>query len=155
MKKLTSFVLTLCFAFSITSFSYAQAVKESAKPVTPAAITPAVPAANMNESQKELKDQVEALQGDILSDEDIMKSIETLLKDEEITKILADKDFMQDILSFDEKKIEANTKMNSLLQNPKMQELIKLIEMKFKNDNAGEEGVPEQPVTEKPKAATK
>jgi hypothetical protein len=79
----------------------------------------------------ELKNQVQQIQGTILSDKGIMKEIESLLEDDSIKAMLSDPKLLEDVTSYDQQKIEQNTSVQDLMNNPKMQELMKKIEQKI------------------------
>ena len=77
-----------------------------------------------NTQSSNLKNQVQAMQGTILNDPEIMNDIMGLMDDPEIQTLLSDKAFISDVNSLDQNKIQNNDKMQSLMNNPKMQKLL-------------------------------
>ena len=85
-----------------------------------------------NQAQKmQLKKQVEAIQGTILTDEGLMTEIQNMVNDEEIKSILSDPSLLNDVTSFDQNKIQENSNIQDLLKNPKMQDLMNKIQQKI------------------------
>jgi len=85
-----------------------------------------------SESQKEqLKKQVEQIQGTILGDQGIMADIQKILEDENVKAMLSDPGLLNDVTSFDQNRIEKNSTVQNLMNNPKMQELMKNIQQKI------------------------
>ena len=85
-----------------------------------------------NTSQKALlKNQVQAIQGNILSDPGLMMEIQDILNDEEVKAMLSDPKLLDDVLSYDQEKIRKNDNVQNLLQNPKMQNLMNKIQQKI------------------------
>ncbi len=77
-----------------------------------------------NTQSSNLKNQVQAMQGTILNDPEIMNDIMGLMDDPEIQTLLSDKAFINDVNSMDPNKIQNNDKMQSLMNNPKMRKLL-------------------------------
>ena len=75
----------------------------------------------------DLKNQVNQLQGQIMADPKIIDEIQKLTQDEEVMKILSDENFIKDVMSYDENKIKNNEKVNELMANPQMKELIEKV----------------------------
>ena len=94
-----------------------------------AAPSAARPASEENNST-ELKKQVEQMQGTIMADEELMMGIQGLTEDEEIKAILSDPNLITDVMSFDQDKIEQNTNIQNLMNNPKMQQLMNQVQQK-------------------------
>ena len=91
---------------------------------------PLIPTPSQN-SDPALVSQVNQLQSDILADPDMLKELETLMKDPEIMGILTDQNFMNDVLSYDPNRIETNQKTQELLGKPAIQTLIQKINQKL------------------------
>ena len=85
----------------------------------PSALTPSLPG------------QAQALQANLLNDQDIMADIQKLLQDPQIVAIFSDPQLMNDILSNDPQKIQNNTKIQSLMENPQMKEILLKASQKF------------------------
>lgn len=84
-----------------------------------------------NMKSEDLKKQVQQIQGSILADEGIMLEIQDMLKDENIRAMLSDPKLMEDVTSFDPQKIQQNTSVQELMNNPKIQELMQKIQQKM------------------------
>lgn len=96
-------------------------------------ITPAkAPSGNGDDPQKtELKDQVQKIQGNIMTDPALMLDIQNIVNDEEVRKLLSDPKLMQDVLSYDQEKIQGNKGVQDLMDNPKIQDLMNKIYQKI------------------------
>ena len=80
-------------------------------------------------SQKaQLKNQINQIQGGILSNPELMMDVQNILNDEEVQMMLSDPQLLNDILSYDPEKIQQNTNVQSLMQNQKMQQLMNKIQ---------------------------
>ena len=79
----------------------------------------------------QLKTQVEHLQGSILGDPELMGEIQNILKDQEVQSLLSDPKLLEDVLSYDQEKIQNNDNVQDLLNNEKMQDLIKKVYQKI------------------------
>lgn len=84
-----------------------------------------------NAQKAELQKQVQQIQGTILSDGGIMAEIQNMLEDENVKAMLSDPKLLEDVTSFDQKKIEQNTNVQNLMNNPKMKELMNRIQQKI------------------------
>ena len=85
-----------------------------------------------NSSQKaQLMNQVEQLQGSIMTDPGLMSEIQNLINDEEIQAILSDPKLMNDVMSYDPEKIQQNDSIQNLMQNPKMLNLMNKVQQKM------------------------
>ena len=85
-----------------------------------------------DEAQKALlKQKVQEVQREIIGDEEITTELQNIVQDEEIRSILSDQDLINDVMSFDQKKIEQNKSIKDLMNNPKMQDLINQIQQKI------------------------
>ncbi len=71
-----------------------------------------------------LKGQATALQQQMMADPEVMSSIQGLTQDPKFMEILKDPDFVNTIMSYDPEKIKNNPKVQMLLQDPKMQQLM-------------------------------
>ncbi len=78
-----------------------------------------------------IKDQVQALQGTLMSDPQVMMEIEALMDDPEIRAALSDPEFMSTIMSYDPNKIQQDKKTQSILQNSKLRSLVEKISRKL------------------------
>ena len=74
-----------------------------------------------------LQSQVQNMQGNILANPEIMEDVKKLLENPEVMSILSDKNFINDMLTYDQKKIESNQKTQELFNNPQIQSLIQKI----------------------------
>lgn len=88
-------------------------------------------AAANNAQKAELQKQVQQIQGTILSDGGIMAEIQNMLEDENVKAMLSDPKLLEDVTSFDQKKIEQNANVQNLMNNPKMKELMNKIQQKI------------------------
>ena len=93
----------------------------------------AVPSQNTNPSAGGLQSEVQALQGTLLSDPEILNDMQKLMEDESIRAILADPNFVQDIMSYDPSRIENNSQTQKLMENPEMKALMEKIQSKMEN----------------------
>ncbi len=75
--------------------------------------------------------QVQQMQNSLLSDPKILDEIKKLIENKEIMTLLADQNFVNDVLSYDPKRIEANQKTKELIQNPQIQNIMKQINQKM------------------------
>lgn len=107
--------------------------------------------ADLGADKDELKSQVDSLQEEILANEDLMKEIEELLKDEDIVKLLSNPELVAAITSYDPTKIESNASVQELMKNPKVNELIEKIGKLYENQAAE---TPEDTGAAEPEAAT-
>lgn len=78
-------------------------------------------------TQEELETEVQALQEEILSNDEIMSEIQTLLQDPEIVEILSNPALVQAITSYDVNAIQNNPDVQELMENPKIVDLIEKI----------------------------
>ena len=85
---------------------------------TPAAMDPAI------------TEKIKQLQSQVLSDPSLMAQLQDLLKDPEIKSILEDKSFMEDVTSMDPARVQKNSATQKLLTNPKIQQIIELLQGK-------------------------
>jgi hypothetical protein len=79
----------------------------------------------------QIKSQVNQIQGNILSDPDLMTEIQNIIKDEEIQTMLTDPQLLDDVLSYDPDLMQQNDNVQNLLQNKKMQQLMEKIQQKI------------------------
>ena len=85
-----------------------------------------------NASQKaQLQNQVQEIQGNILSDPGLMVEIQDILKDEEVQSLLSDPKLLDAVLSYDPEIIQQNDNVQDLIKNPKIQELMNKINKKM------------------------
>ncbi len=95
-------------------------------------ITSSEGSSGSSEAQKtEMKKQIEQVQGTILSDPDIMEDIQDILEDDTVKAMLSDPGLLNDVQSFDPNKIQQNQNVQSLMNNPKMQELMNKLQQKI------------------------
>jgi len=83
---------------------------------------------NTSSQNSSLKDQVQKIQGQVVGNQDIMEKIQSLLDDPQIKQIISDPNLMKDIMTYDEDTIRSNANLQQLLNNPRIQSLIKDIE---------------------------
>lgn len=79
----------------------------------------------------ELKNQVQQLQGSILTDPGLMAELQNMLNDENIKAMLSDPKLMSDVLSYDQEKIQQNSNVQRLMQNPKMRDLMNKVHQRI------------------------
>ena len=89
-----------------------------------------------NTQSSNLKNQVQAMQGTILNDPEIMNDIMGLMDDPEIQTLLSDKAFVSDVTSMDQNKIQNNDKVQNLMNNPKMQKLLEKAQSRVQANQA-------------------
>lgn len=70
------------------------------------------------------KQAVQQMQSIIVSDPNIMASLQELMADPEIMAIFQDPSLMQDLMSMDPSTIQSNPNIQKLMQNPVMQQII-------------------------------
>ncbi len=75
--------------------------------------------------------QVQQMQGNIMADPEMVAEIQKIMQDSEIMSILTDQNFMNDVLTYDPNRIEANKNTQQLLQKPAIQNLINKINQKY------------------------
>ena len=92
---------------------------------------PASPQPSTSATNSAIKGQVEQLQGSIMADPEMTAEIQKMMQDPEIMSILSDPKFMNDVLTYDPNRIEANQNTQQLLQKPAIQNLINKINQKF------------------------
>jgi len=86
----------------------------------------------VDDAQKaQLKRQVEQIQGTILADEEITTEIQKIVEDDEIRSMLSDPNLLNDMMSFDQNKIQQNESVQDLMNNPKIQNLMNKIQKKI------------------------
>jgi len=83
---------------------------------------------NLDLGNAQFNGQIQALQSTIMQDPKMMMEIQDLIQDEEIQRILKDPDFVNDIMSKDLDRIQSNSKTDVLMDNPKIQRLIEMIQ---------------------------
>ena len=74
---------------------------------------------------------VGAIQQQLMADPDIQTSVQDLVKDPEIQKLLTSGNLLQDAMSMDPAKIQNNPNIKDLMQSPKMQQLMQKINQKY------------------------
>ena len=81
-----------------------------------------------NNSQKaQIKNQVNQVQGQILSDPGLMMDLQNIFADKEVQNMLSDPKLLDDVLSYDPEKMQQNESVQDLMQNEKMQNLMEKI----------------------------
>jgi len=85
---------------------------------------------NQNTQKAQLQKQAQQMQGNILSNPELMTDIQNIINDEEIQATLSDPKLLNDILSYDQEKIQQNENVQNLMQNPKMLNLMNKIHQK-------------------------
>ncbi len=89
-----------------------------------------------NAQPSNLNSQVQAMQGTILNDPEMMKDIMSLMDDPEIQALLSDQAFINDVTSMNQDKILKNDKMYELMNNPKMQKILEKAQSRFTESQA-------------------
>jgi len=79
----------------------------------------------------ELKKQMQQIQGAIMADQDIMSDMEGLANNEEVRAMLSDPELLNDVMSMDPDKIQGNSKVQNLMNNPQIQQLMQKIQKKY------------------------
>ena len=85
------------------------------------------PGENNHPQKEQIKNQVNQIQKDILSDPGLMIELQNIINDEEVQAMLSDPKLLNDILSYDPQRIQQNNSAQDLMQNEKMQELMEKI----------------------------
>lgn len=102
---------------------------------SPAAQSPSTfqinPSSHSSDNNSPFSNQLQQMQGSILTDPHLMADIQNLLNDPEILKIISDEKFKNDVMSQDVNRIEQNDRTQDLMNNPKIQALIEKINSKF------------------------
>jgi hypothetical protein len=102
--------------------------------ITSAAIdTPQDQGANSSDltRKEQIKSQVQAIQGNILSDPQLMTELQNVVSDAEVQKMLSDPKLLDDVRTYDPEKIQNNDSVQDLIQNPKVQDLMNKIQQKM------------------------
>jgi hypothetical protein len=94
-------------------------------------ITPLENDGTSNQQKTQMKNQVQAIQGSILSDPALMMELQDIVSDEEVQAMLSDPQLLNDVLSYDQQKIQENDNVQDLMQNEKIQNLMKKIYQKM------------------------
>lgn len=97
-------------------------------------------AVNPQASNTDIKNQVGQMQNMLMADPQLLQEIQGLMDDPEVMKLLEDKNFINDVMSYDPNRIESNEKTQQLMQNPKIQALMNKIHQK--NSGQGQVGQP-------------
>jgi len=87
--------------------------------------------AGKDSSKAQLQDQVQQIQGNIITDPELMTDLQNMLNDESIKSMLSDPKLMDDVLSYDPERIQQNNNVQRLMQNPKMQNLMNKVHQKI------------------------
>lgn len=82
---------------------------------------------NSSSKQAQLKSQVQQLQGSILSNPQLMQNIQNMAQDKDVMRILSDQNVVNDVMSYDQDKLENNAKLQELMKNPKVQQIMNQI----------------------------
>ena len=69
----------------------------------------------------------------MLQDPEIMSLMQELVQDPSVAEMLKDPSLMQDALSMDPSRVQNNTQVQKLIQNPTMQKILKLTAQKLQN----------------------
>ena len=85
-----------------------------------------------------IENQMNQVQGVILSDPELMQEIQALIKDPQIMETLKDQKFIDDVMTHDAQKIQQNQKTQELLNNPQMKQLMEKINQKVGTQPAQE-----------------
>jgi len=86
---------------------------------------------NKSLQKAQIKNQVDQIQGDILSNPELMIELQNIINDEEIQAMLSDPQLLNDVLSYDPEKIQQNDNAQGLMQNEKIQKLMDKIRQKI------------------------
>ena len=92
--------------------------------------------------QSQLMGQASQMQQSILGDPQMMAEVQKILSDPEIMALLQDQNVMQDIMSMNPQTIQSNSKIQAMMQNPKLQNLLNMLQQKQGNAS----GLPFLPV---------
>ena len=84
--------------------------------------------ASTSSQSSSFKDQAQQIQGQVMGNQEIMGKIQSLLDDPQIKQIISDPNLLKDIMTYDEETIRNNANVQQLLNNPRIQNLIKEIE---------------------------
>lgn len=83
-----------------------------------------------------LQSQIQAMQGSILSDPEMMKEMMKLMEDPQVQSLLADQSFINDITSMDPAKLQNNSKVQQLMNNQNVQTLMEKIQNRFNTESS-------------------
>lgn len=98
------------------------------QPTTGTAVAPNSQA--MSSSNKISAGQVGQIQNQMMADPGIMQLIQELIGDPAIQESFADKSLLADIATMDPERIQANPNAQKLMNNPKLQKIIQLMQAK-------------------------
>jgi len=108
--------------------------------VSPAEKNPSTFQGKDNTSQDltptQLKQHVTQLQQDVMANPQMMQEIQSLLQNEEVMSIFSDKQFMNDVMSYDPERIQQNPKLQELIKNPEMKRLMDSLHLQIKGQGS-------------------
>lgn len=118
-----------------------QKIENVQSPLPPKAVSPQQ---NTNLSLPSLSpslssNQILELKDQLLSDPNTLADIQALINDPEIMNALLNQDFIQAVYTMDPETIQNNPQTQQLLQNPKLQELMKKISGQMQMESDEEE----------------
>jgi gamma-glutamyl phosphate reductase len=91
----------------------------------------AAPLSSSSATTNSLKKSVQAVQSQVMQDENIMRSINALAQNEEIMKLMQDQNFVNMIMSFDEEKIRNSPAVQELMQREDIKRIMNEIQQKI------------------------
>jgi hypothetical protein len=80
---------------------------------------------------QDIRSAVSQVQASMMNDPNILVGLEELMKDPEIMALLSDQNFINDIMSYDPNRIQANPKAQQLMNNPEMRKLMETMMQKM------------------------
>jgi hypothetical protein len=78
-----------------------------------------------------LRLQTKGLERKLLSDPEILMDIQSIATDEEVLKMIADKNFLDAVMSMDEQRIMNNKTVQEFADNPRIRALMEKIKLKL------------------------
>jgi len=86
----------------------------------------------------QLKDHVLQIQNQIMTDPQLINAIMKLTEDKEIQSILMNPQFINDVMSMDPNRIQGSDNAQTLMNNPKMKELIEKIQQSLSSPSVSD-----------------
>lgn len=78
-----------------------------------------------------MMNQMQMLQGTIMSDPALMQEIQKLLENPNVLKAMSDQQFLNDVMSYDAERIQNNPHTQALINDPAVQRMMELMGQKF------------------------
>lgn len=81
----------------------------------------------MGMGSQDMKSTVAQMQASMMQDPAMMQEIMKLVEDPEIMALLQDQNFVNDIMSYDPNRIQSNPKVQRLMNNPRMRQMMQMM----------------------------